>query len=785
MQDLQPADAQVGPPHLPIQPTPFVGRRDEIDTLVAQMATPGCRLITLVGTGGIGKTRLALEVAPRLSDNYPDGVHLVELAGVSDPALAARAVASILELMDEAERSGLETLVAALRRKRLLLILDNCEHLLSACAELARELLAACPGLCVLATSREPLHTAGEVIWEVPPLSLPALEQLVAPSELLAVDAVTLFVDRAQRVLPAFELTRQNALTVAQVCHRLDGVPLAIELAAARIRVLSVAQIHGRLDDCLRLLAGGDRLAPARHQTLRATLDWSYELLTAADQRLLQRLSVFAGTFRLAAAEAICSSDGLEPASILELLSSLVDKSLVVAERPGGKVRRVRLLETIRGYASDKLATVGDGEQWRDRHLAWYLRFAEGANPSGSWGYDDVLALERIELERDNLRGAMRWAIDKSRADQAHRLGVALAWYWHRRAHISEGSMWLEQILPLAGEVAPPIRVLALTAAGSFALWQGDRQQGITLSQEAVSFSRDSGCPVVAAWALQRLATQALHDGDDEKAFDRLAESLELFSGAGDELGVAISLIFWGEAAAQWGDHKRAEALFRVSLRIAQGPGDVLGSVYALDGLALVARHRGQLREATAYLQEVLRLTYEMDSRLELILCLEHLGSIACDQNLPERAACLFGASESQHKTTGSTWRKRDPDRDIQAVRATLGDAAFEAAIATGREMTLAQAVAFALDDSADLETSAAARDPSLVGQGNTALTARQREVAALIGKGRSNRAIADELNRDGVPTAQGGRQWWPGTVRSVLRSAELDREAEVARASL
>jgi non-specific serine/threonine protein kinase len=759
MQAQPGTDLRAGVDHLPVPPTPFVGRRSELDSLATLLATPSCRLVTLVGPGGIGKTRLSLQVAARVREAHPDGVYLIELAALSDPALVARAAASALDLRDEAERSALETLSAALGDKRLLLILDNCEHLVDACAELARELLMACRELRILATSREPLHTAGEVVWEVPPLSLPTLAQLPSTRELLAVDAVALFVDRTRRILPTFELTTQNALPVARLCHRLDGLPLAIELAAARIRVLSVGQIYDRLDDALRLLAGGDRLAPARQQTLRATLDWSYDLLTTDEKCLLQRLSVFAGTFSLEAVEAVCSGDGLERMGILDLLSALVDKSLVVAGRSDGQTRRFHLLDTIGWYAGEKLAESGAGGQWRDRHLHWYLRFVEQVEPQVSWGMGDVRALERLDLEHDNLRAAMRWAIENGQAEPGHRLAVALAWYWFRRGHLHEGRHWLEQILAVPGKVAPQVRVGVLEAAGSLAVELGNHQRAIAFHQEAVALGRDLEFSAPTAWSLQQLALLAFLEGDVEQGDDWLAQSLDLFYEMGEEGGMAFALLIQGFQARYRGDHERAQALLRVSLHSLQGIRDTVGTVHALRGLAALAQQRGELEAATAYLQEAVRLANEQGGKLQLPLCLEGLAGVAAAQALPERAARLFGASEALRQATGSEpffLDQSDYEQTFLATRARLGDTAFEAAVAAGREMTLEQAVELALHESDGgwpngAEGASEAEPESLTPlqaakRKYGGLTARERQVATLIATGKSNQAIADEL---------------------------------------
>jgi predicted ATPase/DNA-binding CsgD family transcriptional regulator len=780
MQVVQESNAQAEAGHLPVQPTPFVGRRQELDSLAALLAAPDCRLVTLVGPGGIGKTRLSLQVATGLHEVYPDGIFLVDLAGISDPALVAQTVMSALGLRDDAQRSSLETLSAALRDKRLLLTLDNCEHLLDACAELARGLLTSCPQLSILATSREPLHTAGEIIWEVPPLSLPALEQLPPPDDLLSADAVTLFVDRARRVLPTFTLGSQNAPLVARLCHRLDGLPLAIELAAARIRVLSVAQIYERLDDALRLLVGGDRLAPSRQQTLRATLDWSYDLLTTHEQSLLQRLSVFAGTFDLAAAEEICSGDGLERPGILDILSGLVDKSLVVAEHGEGKNRRYRLLDTIGWYASERLATSGATGKWRDRHLDWYLHFAEQADPK-HWGIGDVGTLERLELERGNLWAAMRWAIEAGQAEKGHRLTVAMGWYWFRGAHLHEGRHWFDQILALPGKVAPQTRVGALETAGSLTVALGDYQQAVTFLQECVTLGRAHERSIYLAYGLQQLAILAFHKGDHKRGDELLAESLEAFDESFYKAGAAFGIVIQGWQAHYRGDQERAEALFQASLPDMREIGDAVGTGHALRGLAAVARQRGDLDAAAAHLQEELRLASYEGDRMGLAQSLAHLAGIARAQARPERAARLLGAAEALHQATGfqpMSWDRSSFEQDIRDARASLGDTAFEAAFAAGQAVTQAEAVEFALQDGDDGRRGTGAEARTLTPlqaakQKYGGLTAREREVAILIAQGKSNPAIADEL----VVTLRTVE----AHVTHILRKLGFDSRAQVA----
>jgi len=392
------------PNNLPRQLTSFIGREKEMTEVKRLLST--AYLVTLTGSGGAGKTRLALEVAADLVEGYPDGVWLAEFAPIADPALVPKTVASALNVSEQPGRDMIETLVDSLRPKALLLLLDNCEHLLAACRDLAATLLRQCSRVRILATSREGLRVPGETLWRVPSLSVPEdIRHLPAPKELVLYDAVRLFVDRAVATTPGFTVTSENASAVAQVCQRLDGIPLAIELAAARVKVLALEQIAARLDDRFRLLTGGSPMLLPRQQTLRATLDWSYGLLSNQERAVLRRLSVYAGGWTLEAAEAICVGGGVEASDILDLLTSLVDKSLVLAETPRGEAR-YRLLETVRQYAYDRLPEAGEEAEVRTRHRDWYLVLAEQADRE-LHGPRQELWLERLEMEHDNLRAAL------------------------------------------------------------------------------------------------------------------------------------------------------------------------------------------------------------------------------------------------------------------------------------------------------------------------------------------------------------------------------------------
>jgi predicted ATPase/class 3 adenylate cyclase len=418
------------PNNLPVQLTSFIGLEGEIDEVKQLLATT--RLLTMTGAGGCGKTRLALQVAAVVLEDFAEGVWLVELATLSDPTLLFQAVASALNIREQPGRSLQATIIDYLSPKQLLLVLDNCEHLVAACARLAETLLRACPHLRILATSREALGIAGETIRPVPSLSVPDPRRQPTVETLRRSEATRLFIERAIAGLPTFSPTTRNAEPITQVCQRLDGIPLAIELAAARVKVLSVEQIASRLDDRFRLLTGGSRTGLPRHQTLRATMDWSYELLSEAERVLLRRLAVFAGGFTLETAEAVCTGMDAETSAVLDLLTHLVDKSLVIMEERGG-TSRYRLLDTVRQYGRNKLLESGEDPRVRRRHRDWYLQLAEAAEPE-LHGPDQRLWLDRMEMEHDNLRTALDWSkVDEDGSEAGLRLAGALWWFWYVR----------------------------------------------------------------------------------------------------------------------------------------------------------------------------------------------------------------------------------------------------------------------------------------------------------------------------------------------------------------
>lgn len=502
--------AVAGAHNLPNPLTGFVGREREAAEVTRLLAST--RVLTLSGTGGVGKTRLALEVAASLLDDYPHGVRLVELAALTDPVLVPQVVAAALDVREESGSPLLATLIDSLHDKQLLIVLDNCEHLVEACGVLVDALLSGCPDLRVLATSREALGIGGEVVWRVPALSVADL-MLPLPTEAIArSEAVRLFVERASAALPGFALTERTAPGVVEICRRLDGIPLAIELAAARVRVLGVEQIAARLDDHLGLLTGGSRTAPSRHQTVRAAIDWSYEFLTDPERRLFDRLSVFAGSLSLEAAEAVGSGDGIAESEIVDVLAGLIDKSLVIVEPGDYRVARYAVLETLRQFGAERLAATSAAPTIRERHALFFVALAEAAE-SGLFGPDQPAWVTQLGLERGNLRVALQWVLESSNAEAGLRLGAAAFKFWEVSGSVGEGRAWLDKLLTHPASTRTRARARALGAAVHLATLQGDVAAARVHADESLAIARELGdVPAIAA-ALQHVGRLALFRG--------------------------------------------------------------------------------------------------------------------------------------------------------------------------------------------------------------------------------------------------------------------------------
>lgn len=637
------------PHNLPIQLTSFVGREREMVEVNRLLSIT--HLLTLTGAGGCGKTRLALRVGAGLLDQFRDGVWLVDLASLSDAELVPRTVASAFHLREQPDRGILATLIDYLQPKELLMILDNCEHLLSACAHLSDSLLRASPGLRILATSREDLGVAGELVYRVPSLSVPDPNRIPDLGTLVQQDAVRLFLERARFALPTFEITQRNARPVVELCRRLDGIPLAIELAAMRVRAISPRAILARLDDRFRLLTGGSQAALPRHQTLLAAMDWSYDLLSEKERVLLQRLSVFAGGFTPEAVEAICAEDGLDHHEVLDLLSHLVDVSLVLAEEQDGGMR-YRLLETVRQYAQDRLLESEEPEALRGRHLSWYLAMAENAARQ-SRGPNEKIYLDLLEGELDNLRSALDWALRNDDVESGLLMAGTLRPLWYDRGYLIEGRRWLEAFLSRSNHSPMPARAKALLASGTLARRQGDTAAARPLLEQALEISRRLGDKQGIARSLNWLASLAASRGDLIVARSFFDESLVTWREIGDKAAIGYVLSDLGEMLLGK-DPTEARTVFEESLELLRESEWKEGIAVPLVHLAGLAATHGNLTRARMLAEESLALSREMGHRELVSTALSYLGRIAAAEGDYDRAQSLLEERLAIERELGS-----------------------------------------------------------------------------------------------------------------------------------
>ncbi len=706
----------IQPNNLPLQMTSFVGREAQLHE-VRQLLS-NTRLLTLTGAGGTGKTRLALQVSAKLLEDYPDGVWLVELAPMTDSGMVPQAIASALSVREEPGQSMTQTLSNYLASRKLLLILDNCEHLLQAAAQLAETLLRSCPELRVLATSREGLGIAGEQIYRVPSLSVPDMISLPPTQSLMSgglsqyaeslnqYEAVRLFIERAVAAAPSFAVTNRNAPAVAQVCYHLDGIPLAIELAAARVKMLSVEQINGRLEDRFRLLTGGSRTALPRQQTLRALIDWSHDLLDEAERALLRRLSVFAGGWTLEAAEAVCAADSIEEWQVLELLGRLVDKSLVLCEEQSGQAR-YRLLQTVRQYAAGRLLESGEREAVRETHAAYLLHLAEDGEARRAREYvQGMMWIAQMEREQDNLRAAFMWSRASARgAETGLRLASALYWFWIVPGHWKEGQQRASGALahPGAGDF-PEARAKALYMLGTLNCYLGQHQAARAHLEAALSFYEARGNSGRIASALNMLANLSIACEEPDEARSFCERCLAICRETGNKRLIGAPIFNLGKAALMQGDYATARARFEEAFQIdlAQAQetrviepitpatirraemtalqGDLVtarayyekaiesnisprfGGIRAdiapaMTGLGDVLRLQGETERATSLYEQSMALLRETDNKRDLINAIHGTGYVALARGDLEKAKRLFKENLQQRRQLGS---KRD-----------------------------------------------------------------------------------------------------------------------------
>jgi predicted ATPase len=603
-------------------------------------------LVTLTGPGGVGKTRLALRLASELGDGYGDGVWLVELGPLTDAGLVSTAVATALGVTEQSGRPLAMSIVDYLRSRHLLLVLDNCEHLLSACADLAHAILVACPDVRLLATSQEPMAIAGEAVLPVPCLMVPANEVGAdALDNLLACDAVQLFLERARSVAPDFELSARNSAAVIQISRRLDGIPLAIELAAARLRALSVEQIAARLDDRFRLLTGGSRVAIPRHQTLRAAVDWSFELLTEEEATLLRRLSVFAGGAGLEAAEVVGSGGPVTADDVLDLIARLVDKSLVSVDA-GGPEARYRLSESLREYTYERLLLAGEVTDARRRHRDWYLALVDRSALALQRGPDASIWLDRLEMEHDNLRAALEWSESQPGEQLAGlRLATGLLRFWEIRGHAEEGRHWFERMLAATRDDPTVLRANALTGAGMLAFTQGDFAAAIAFHEQSLELHQRLGSPAAIAYAANNVANAALQQGDYQRAHRLYDQAVVIARQIDDRHAMAFGLMNMADVLEREGDYAGARAQFEESADVFRGIGDRWGEAFALDAFGRIAARQGDVEAARVLHEEAAAMSREMDDDRGVARALVNLGDLAARVGDRERALALYRES--------------------------------------------------------------------------------------------------------------------------------------------
>ena len=734
--------------NLPVEMTSFVGRRQEIAEVKRLLARS--RLVTLTGAGGVGKTRLAVRVAGQLRRAFPDGVWLVSLADLSDPALLPATVATVLGVQDYSAQGLMAAVCEFLRGRHLLLVMDNCEHLVDACAGFVGAVLLAAPKVRVLATGRQSLGMAAEQCWRVPALPTPDLPEppdgghdaaRVSAQELAGSEAVTLFVERAQAVRAGFAVTPANGTAVARICRRLDGIPLALELAAVRLRAMSEQQILDRLDDRFGLLAKGDRAAVSRQQTLRALIDWSYDHCTGPERALWQRASVFAGGFDLAAAEQVCARDGITSGQVLDLVDALADKSVLSVD-PDGEPR-YRMLETIRQYGRDRLAASGQRSVLQRLQRDYYQQLVRTAG-SQWFGPDQVAWQARLRREHANLRAALEFCLTEPGQAQAALSIAADIWFYFISGHVGEGRWWYDRALPLATGPSPA-RAAALWANGLMAASQGDYPTAGRMLRESRALAESLGDLSNHATADTMLGMLAMNEGDLNSAVTLLEQAHAEHLALGDVMA-EFSQHLLAVALAQSGDAVRAMAMFEQCLATSEARGELWLRSWALIQSGRAAWRLGDHHRAAASLAEGLQIKVQLDDRLGIGHCLEFLAWLTAAGH-PERAARLLGAAHRVLQAIGVSvfpYLRTDHDRCVAALRAGLGEKTFTALFDRGTALTQDEAVADALPDKTARTRAAAA---SAAGQPESSpLTRREQQVAALIAEGLTNKQIAARL---------------------------------------
>ncbi len=682
--------------NLPLRLTTFVGRGNELAELQRLLAVK--RFVTLTAVGGAGKTRLALELADRVLHAYPDGAWLVDLTQIKDGYPVARVFGTTLGVHERPRQPIAETLLEHLRARHVLLVVDNCEHVIADCAGLVDAILRSCSGVTVLATSREPLRVNGETVWRVASLAVPDAGALIDLSELAQYEAVGLFVDRAQQAAPRFEINVDNASAIAQLCRRLDGIPLAIELAAAYAGLMSPDQILNRLQNRFGLLTGGSRAGPARHRTLQSTLDWSHDLMSDYERRLFRRLSVFADTFSLEAVEQVCSDDDLEVDAIAGLLGSLVDKSLVVASVEGSAPIHFRMLETLQQYGQQRLAEHGEVERLSRSHAEYFLSVAQEASPKFR-GRNQRVWHQRLAHDVSNLRLALQWS-GAHEPDANIRLIIALSDFWYIDGLVEEGDGWLKRTLG-SYSARNRLRAEALARGGLVSYWRDDVESASARWHECLEIYRELGDRDGVAQGLRWVGELTEWQGDLAAARRCFDGSLEIAREAGDETLVADILRQLGRLAMREGDHEKARECLEKSLAYYQRIGDHRFINVTLGYLGLNAIDSGDFTAARTHLEEGLAIARVLDFTIGLATPLMYFAALAAAQGHPSRALRLSGASEALAASAGAVaTRLTRPlvERWLDKSRTELGQRRSATCRAEGRAMSRERAVTYAMN---------------------------------------------------------------------------------------
>jgi predicted ATPase len=726
--------------NVPIPRNPLIGRERELELARKLLLSDDVGLVTLTGPGGIGKSRLGIEIALELRDRFRDGVYMVGLESITDPDLVIPTIAKTVGLAEAAGGpSWADLLKRYLRNKQVLLLLDNFEQVLPAAPRIA-DLLESCPEAKILVSSRASLHLRAEKELPVPPLAIPPLGLAPDLQPLSQYSAVQLFIQRAQGVHPDFQVTNENAPAVAEICHRLDGLPLAIELASARSRLLSPQALLVRLEHRFELLRGGTRDLPERQHTLYSAIDWSYNLLNEDERRLLRRLSVFAGGWTLEGAEAVCYTEGEQPMEALDGLEILTDNSLLRAPEGVDGDTRLRMLETIREFAHERLTGSGEADAIHDRHARYFLSIAERAETEMRQSARQAW-YQRLEAELDNFRAAMDWLLEHDQSELALRIGMALWIFWWTRGYRREGLQWLEKGLASTGSVTEAVRAKALNRAGFLTRDLGDYARAVVMLQESLALWRQIDDQAGIALSLDNLGTTVMRQGDyagatvmleealdlrrrlsdqhgtyatlhnlglvaswqgsNERAIELYGESLALARVAQDDHNLGIILTNLGEQYSHQGDCERAEACYAEAASIYQRLGNRAGEADVMRNRGVIALKQSDYTRASDLLVETILAFQEMDDRENTIWAIEALAAVAKEQHLSDRAARLLGASDSLRQTVGVARAHIDQvdfDACLASVRGQLGEGAFGVAWAEGSRMTFEQTVAYAVD---------------------------------------------------------------------------------------